>query len=562
MGTMKRSIASGSAPRSRLLALIVAASCLAGGPSGCHMGLEQGAITSGDEGEAGGGTDDPGSPVTWYRDSDGDGYGDASQTTQAPTQPNGYVLDSSDCDDGDASVHPDADEYCDGIDNDCDGVPDDNPVDGGTYYLDADGDSFGDPSSVSQACELPDGHALNDLDCNDADITEPVVADPVGGSELADQCVLALPGTFRGTIDLAGKSLLIEGRDGSAATVIDAQLPPCGVMDPEACQPVITIASNSNASPVIRGFTITGGTGAYSRTKMEDFCADSSISHGGQNTCTIFVYEYCGGGIYVEGDDPTLEDLRIEENVLPEYGQQAFGDFSQLWTYSYGGGLCVRGGVADLDGVRFDRNEADLGGAIFGSDSAALTMQHAVLWQNIATDGGAIYLEGASLTSNNSIVACNQASTDGGGLFNTDVASSVLVNTIFYGNGCSVSGEARGSQIYQSGGATLDLTNSILQASSSAYVAYGTGAAVFRYDDVYNSSDANLTYGGNFSAGNNDMSEDPRFSDAHCSTSDVPNFGLRSTSPAIDAGDPDAVYDDVDGSRNDLGAYGGPGGSW
>jgi hypothetical protein len=33
-------------------------------------------------------------------------------------------------------------------------------------------------------------------------------------------------------------------------------------------------------------------------------------------------------------------------------------------------------------------------------------------------------------------------------------------------------------------------------------------------------------------------------------------------SPCIDAGDPDRAYDDADGSLNDIGAYGGPGGSW
>ena len=41
------------------------------------------------------------------------------------------------------------------------------------------------------------------------------------------------------------------------------------------------------------------------------------------------------------------------------------------------------------------------------------------------------------------------------------------------------------------------------------------------------------------------------------------DFHLRpGFSAAIDVGDPDPVFDDVDGSRNDIGAYGGPGGAW
>ena len=59
---------------------------------------------------------------TWYADSDADDYGDASNTTDSCDQPDGYLADSSDCDDSDAAVNPDGTEVCDdGVDNDCDG---------------------------------------------------------------------------------------------------------------------------------------------------------------------------------------------------------------------------------------------------------------------------------------------------------------------------------------------------------------------------------------------------------------------------------------------------------
>ncbi len=64
-------------------------------------------------------------PSAWYRDGDGDGYGDPGQTQQACAQPSGYVSDNTDCDDTDPAVHPGDLEVCDGKDNDCDGAIDD-----------------------------------------------------------------------------------------------------------------------------------------------------------------------------------------------------------------------------------------------------------------------------------------------------------------------------------------------------------------------------------------------------------------------------------------------------
>ena len=79
-----------------------------------------------------------------------------------------YVISAGDCDDGDSDINPDADDVCDGLDNDCDGE-----VDAGAlvsvWYSDADGDGYGDSDTGVEACEQPSNHVAADGDCDDGD---------------------------------------------------------------------------------------------------------------------------------------------------------------------------------------------------------------------------------------------------------------------------------------------------------------------------------------------------------------------------------------------------------
>ena len=61
---------------------------------------------------------------TFYRDADGDGYGDPANSTQACATPPGYVSNGTDCDDGDNTVYPGVPGICDGKDNNCNGTID------------------------------------------------------------------------------------------------------------------------------------------------------------------------------------------------------------------------------------------------------------------------------------------------------------------------------------------------------------------------------------------------------------------------------------------------------
>ena len=108
---------------------------------------------------------DEGVKNTYYRDADGDGFGNPGATTQACSLPEGYVTNNDDCND-DLVMYQDLDGdgfgstvkvACGGVTNslDCDDTRE--------RYEDLDGDSFG------SAVKVPCGGVTNSLDCDDAD---------------------------------------------------------------------------------------------------------------------------------------------------------------------------------------------------------------------------------------------------------------------------------------------------------------------------------------------------------------------------------------------------------
>lgn len=85
--------------------------------------------------------------------------------------------EDSDCNDTDAAIHPSADEFCNEVDDNCDGaVDEDTAVDASTWYQDWDGDGYGDPDVTHVSCSAPSGFVADQSDCNDTNYSINLVA--------------------------------------------------------------------------------------------------------------------------------------------------------------------------------------------------------------------------------------------------------------------------------------------------------------------------------------------------------------------------------------------------
>lgn len=155
---------------------------------------------------------------------------DGKDTAEATVDADGDGVPSTlDCDDGNAAVAPGLTEVCDDLDNDCDGLVDDeDSAVSGTqrWYADGDGDGFGDADTFADRCALPDGYVPDNTDCDDSsDVVFP------GGFEVCD----GLDNDCDGLLDDADPdtemSTWYEDNDGDGFGQDDAAVQSCEAPD-------------------------------------------------------------------------------------------------------------------------------------------------------------------------------------------------------------------------------------------------------------------------------------------------------------------------------------------
>ena len=141
---------------------------------------------------------------TWYYDADGDSYGNPGATLSQCYQATNYVAQAGDCDDDDPLQNPNATEYCNNEDDDCNGAIDDNPEGELPFYLDSDGDGDGDstdsdgdgvPDNMIVACPVydplampPQGYSATGGDCDDSNANRSSLHPELCTTQIDENC--------------------------------------------------------------------------------------------------------------------------------------------------------------------------------------------------------------------------------------------------------------------------------------------------------------------------------------------------------------------------------------
>jgi len=278
-----------------------------------------------------------------------------------------------------------------------------------------------------------------------------------------------------------------------------------------------------------------------------------------------------GGGMINVYSHPTLTNVTFSGNLAEQGGGMRNGhsnptltgiDFScNLATASGGGMVNDNNSSPTLTNVTFSGNSAsDLGGGI-ANDLSQPTLTNVTFSSNSTSNGG-----GGMANNNNSsptlinvTFSGNSASNAGGGMANYNNSGPMLTDITFSGN----SATWYGGGMYNENNSSPTLTNVILWGDSAPdgpEIYNQSSTPGIAYSDLQGcggsgswNSACGTDFGGNLEA-------DPLFVDAANG-----NLRLQDTSPAIDAGDDNAVpvgvTTDLDGNPRfsgaavDMGAY-------
>ncbi len=441
----------------------------------------------------------------FFLDDDGDRFGRGDITASQCTAPDGYAAVAGDCDDDDPEVFPGQEDLCDGIDNDCDNVFDED-----TDLPDANL-TQGVCAGTTQICT------------RNGDFVEPNYG-AIDGYEFEETTCDGLDNDCDGDTD--------EGCDPCTVPLF---FPNVQAAADARCQ---TIRVQANAPGDL---TLTNPPEDVTLVPdAQNFALDSIfISLEAGNAVNVRVERFEVGQITIQSIDPaasvTLDGLTV---------QGARGQISAV---------TLTGFNVTVTGSTFEDNQSaadnGVGGAVFISLGRNMRLLGNVFRDNQATGngnvGGAIYVEdpetelllAANLFDGNQVSSPNGA---GAIVLADNIRALTMENNTFVSNTNALNIQASALHCLQGLGNGA-ARNNIMWLQTGRHI-QGCQGLTITYSNHQNQAPDGL---GNISA-------DPLFVDNEA------DFNLQPNSPCVNTGDPDPAVMDLDNSRNDMGYTGGP----
>ena len=442
------------------------------------------------------------------------------------------------------------------------------------------------------SCEKEETASADPTDSTDTvEEVDPCAVDPVYVSFQSEidaasdgDTILVAPGTYEGNINFNGKNVVVASE---YLTTGDTSYISTTIIDAKQSGSVVRFENNETNQAALIGFTITGGyavkgAGVYISGGAEPTLSNLRVSGNSTYICETDDYydEAEGGGVYVNGGSPILEETTIRDNSSEFNGGGLYfanTDLDLIYVtvvhneaLNWGGGLFTTTTTSKIKHTDISLNSADRGGAIYAQTFSDLIINNSTFSSNLVSDEGAAFHNTASTFDFvNVAVAYNESDGQGGGYFMNGTATYKLMNVInlynepqdFYGTNSGnyvkidysgVTGLLEGIEMNNSGDVQWGTGN--LDDDGEENFSNGPHLCVYAFlnDSGSASNKSQYSDAGNPSSIYNDIPYGPN---RWCALDEYEGF---TNFEALDV----TVDTTSNSERNDMGAYGGPEGGW